>query len=105
MESRVSSCVVPKISLVAWEARLLEAQTKFIFVAVPNERGRYVRTDPSVAFVGCPHCEAIAGEPCKDKQSGRYCSGTHVRRRGEYTRARNNGEIISPLYDVDYPRG
>ena len=65
----------PKISLVAWEAR----NPTFIFVAVPNERGRYVRTDPSVALVSCPDCEAIRGEPCKFSQG--YSSGSHFARR------------------------
>ena len=56
--------VTPRVSLVAWEDR----QAGFIFVAVPDERGRYLRTDRSVVACGCPQCGALVGEPCKSKQ-------------------------------------
>lgn len=39
--------------------------TSKAFVRVPNERGRWMLTDRSVAEVDCPHCYAIAGEPCR----------------------------------------
>lgn len=71
--------VTPRISLVAFEDR----NPQFIFVAVPNERGRYLRTDRSVAQVACPQCRAIAGEPCKTGSGDGYSSTTHhVRRSG-----------------------
>ena len=67
----------PRISLVAFDDRL----NNFIFVAVPDERGRYLRTDRSVALVECPHCGALIGEPCHDGRRRRYGGTTHVRRR------------------------
>ena len=69
--------VTPRISLVAFEDR----NPQFIFVAVPNERGRYLRTDRSVAQVACPQCRAIAGEPCKTGGGDGYGSTTHHVRR------------------------
>ncbi|MBS0454016.1 MAG: hypothetical protein JSS14_22160 [Proteobacteria bacterium] len=71
---------IPKISLVAFKER----QGGFIFVAIPNERGRYVRTDASVAHVACPQCRATVGEPCKGRH-GTYNSGTHYGRRNDFT--------------------
>lgn len=67
---------VPSIRLVAYESR----NPAMIFVAVPNEVGRYVRTDRSVALVACPQCKAVAGEPCKSRGT-RYTGGTHYARR------------------------
>ena len=69
--------ITPRISLVAFEDR----NPASIFVAVPDARGRYVRTDRFVAFVGCPQCGAITGEPCRHKNGDGYGGGTHVRRR------------------------
>lgn len=66
----------PKISLVAFKER----QGDFIFVAVPNERGRYVRTDASVVQAECSNCGAAIGEPCKNRH-GNYLGGTHYQRR------------------------
>lgn len=77
----------PKITLVAFEAR----QPRFIFVSVPNERGRYVRTDASVALVACGHCKSIPGEPCKSGP-GRYGGGTHAVRREAAERERRRKE-------------
>lgn len=73
--------MIPKIYLVAFEDR----QHKFIFVAVPNERGRYLRTDHSVAQSDCPFCGAALGEPCHDGD-GRYCTATHSHRRSKARR-------------------
>ena len=36
-----------------------------VFVRVPNERGRWMLVDRSVVEVDCPHCKAVAGEPCR----------------------------------------
>jgi hypothetical protein len=63
------------ISLVAYEDRI----GKFIFVLVPNQRGRYLRTDRSVITVACPHCKSIIGEPCTSTQG--YGGQTHHVRR------------------------
>ncbi len=70
--------VTPRISLVAFEDR----NPHFIFVAVPDERGRYLRTDRSVAFVACPMCKAGVGEPCRSGSGDGYAGTTHVWRRG-----------------------
>ena len=69
--------VTPRISLVAYDDR----NPAFIFVAVPDERGRYVRTDRSVAFVPCSFCHATVGEPCRHGSGDGYGGGTHVARR------------------------
>ena len=69
--------VTPRISLVAFEDR----NPHFIFVAVPDERGRYLRTDRSVALVACPQCQAIAGQPCRSAGGDGYSALTHHRRR------------------------
>jgi len=68
--------MTPAIKLVAWEDR----DPHFIFVGIPDQRGRYLRTDSSVAFVSCPHCHAAVGEPCKG-HGGKYGGTTHVARR------------------------
>lgn len=67
--------VTPNIRLVAWEDR----GNSCVFVAVPNERGRYLRTDHSVVIVGCPACNTARGEPCISRQG--YGGGTHAVRR------------------------
>lgn len=67
----------PRISLVAYADR----DPAFIFVAVPDHRGRYVRTDRSVAFVACPMCHAAIGEPCKGRNGDGYGGTTHAWRR------------------------
>lgn len=60
--------------LVAFEDR----QGHFIFVKVPEEYGRYVRTHLAVAFVPCG-CGADVGVPCKG-QYGRYTGSIHADR-------------------------
>lgn len=82
--------MTPRIALVAWEER---APANYVFVVVPDERGRYVRTDRSVVFAKCGWCGAIPGEPCKNKANGRYSAGTHVDRRNEYQRLRRAGLV------------
>src|SRR5262245_24224513 len=69
-----------RISLVAWADR----EPRFCFVLVPNERGRYVRTDMSVIRAECPRCRALVGEPCFRRTHGGtrvYRAGTHYVRR------------------------
>lgn len=67
--------MTPNIRLVAWEDR----GNSCVFVAIPNERGRYLRTDHSVVIVGCPACKTARGEPCISRQG--YGGGTHAIRR------------------------
>lgn len=55
-----------------------------VFVKVPNDRGRWMLTHRCVAEVDCPHCKAIAGEPCRRMFSGgqlHYHVDTHAKRR------------------------
>lgn len=85
--------VTPSIKLVAYEDRV----GGFVFVAVPDERGRYVRTDRSVVLVDCPLCKSIKGEPCVLGHG--YGTGTHAARRsaaGKY-RGRQDDVIVSPV--------
>lgn len=69
--------VTPKIHLTAWKDR----KAQFIFVAVPTERGRYLRTEKPVAFVPCSHCGALIGEPCKSGPGDGYSATIHSVRR------------------------
>lgn len=66
-----------------------------VFVRVPNERGRWMMVDRCVVEVDCPHCAAIAGEPCRQVKSSwrqmvklhdpiRYGVGVHVARKQEW---------------------
>jgi hypothetical protein len=77
--------VTPRISLVAFEDRV----GGFVFVAVPDERGRYLRTDKSVVQVACPNCRSVVGEPCKLGHG--YGGGTHANRRSA-AKAKHYGE-------------
>lgn len=79
----------PRISLVAFEDRT----PAFIFASIPDERGRYVRTDRSVALVGCRLCGALVGEPCfsGNPQRKRYGGTTHVWRRAAADRLVGRG--------------
>lgn len=58
----------------------IEGDPKHIFVAVPGERGRYVRTNTAVLTAGCPFCGAEAGWPCVNRK-GRAYSYPHAGRR------------------------
>lgn len=69
--------MTPRIQLVAFEER---APSHFIFVAVPDERNRYLRTDKSVALVACPMCKVPVGVPCLGAWN-KYQGGTHYHRR------------------------
>ena len=90
--------VTPRISLVAWEDRI----GQFIFVAVPDERGRYLRTDKSVALVQCPHCAAAIGEPCRGSygRNTGYGATTHAVRRSRaralFGHTLKAGDVIAP---------
>lgn len=82
----------PAIRLVAWEERGNSA----VFVAIPNERGRYLRTDHSVVLVDCPQCKAAKGEPCISRQG--YGGGTHsVRRTKAQAYLRSELDIRGPV--------
>jgi len=76
----------PKISLIAYKDL---GQGKKIFVSIPNETNRWMKTDLSVAISKCKNCHAMVGEPCftvkhfndhkAKKYSGTVCT---VRRKG-----------------------
>ncbi len=89
--------MTPKIHLTAFPDRV----GQFIFVAVPDERGRYLRTDRSVALVSCRHCGSVSGEPCKGKPG--YHGATHVGRRADAQRLdfsvrRSADDILAPPF-------
>lgn len=67
--------MTPAIRLIAYESR----NPAQIFVAVPDQRGRYILTDRSVAMVACPQCKSVVAEPCRSRLG--YCGGTHYARR------------------------
>lgn len=67
--------VTPRISLVAYADR----DPDKVFVAIPNERARYVRTERCVVEVWCPACKSAIGEPCRNKTG--YTAGVHYKRR------------------------
>lgn len=81
----------PKISLIAYESKYPGK----VFVAVPNERGRYVLTDRCVIEVDCPHCKAASGEPCHSRH-GHYWTGTHVDRRYQWQREKRKRAYEKP---------
>lgn len=87
--------MTPRISLVAYADR----NPKFIFVEVPNERGRYLRTDTSVIMVECELCKAAVGEPCHNGQKDRkYHVSTHYARRQAAGRRTSHSRIVHPRY-------
>lgn len=89
--------MTPKISLVAYADRA----PGFVFVAVPNERGRYLRTDTSVVLAACPLCEAAIGEPCHNgKKERRYSVNTHHLRRKLADRRSNRAGDVKPRYKL-----
>ncbi len=89
--------VTPRISLVAWEDR----SQSFIFVAIPDQRGRYVRTDKSVAFVSCSHCHAGIGEPCKGRGGDGYGGTTHAVRRS--AAQKHWGKRVDDIVGMEWP--
>jgi hypothetical protein len=68
-------------------------------VAVPDERGRYLRTDRSVVITPCPMCRAIKGEPCKASFThDGYSSTTHAVRRTAARRfSGRQDDLIDPV--------
>jgi hypothetical protein len=92
-------CRMPQIRLVAFEDRL----AKFIFVAVPNEFGRYLRTDRSVAYVACENCGSTVGEPCQHRKTGKYHACTHAVRRDTFNLQVRNKVLNAPHRDVVIP--
>lgn len=87
--------MTPRISLVAYADR----NPAFIFVAVPNQRGRYLRTDPCVIRVPCEVCGAAVGEPCHNGGEIRvYHVNTHYVRRKLADQRRRRGAPVKPRY-------
>lgn len=85
----MTSCRNPTISLVAFEER---GNPDFIFVSVPTERGRYVRTDRCVAYVPCSYCGSVVGEPCKSRGTrDRYGGGVHCDRKAAFRKVHGFG--------------
>lgn len=67
----------------------------FIFVKVPGEYGRYVRTNWTVALSSCPACGSDAGVPCIG-QYKRYTGSTHADRHvAAYQLLRDQGVNIN----------
>lgn len=95
--------IVPKLHMVGYDDRL----PGFIFVAIPNQVGRYIRTDRSVALSPCSHCGAVVGEPCLSGNSksltisARYSGLTHVMRRKSVKYASKADDVIIPVKPVD----
>lgn len=97
--------VTPRVSMVAY----CDREPGFIFVAVPNQRGRYIRTDAAVALVPCPHCKAQIGEPCLSRGSvsgtanARYCGDIHLMRKKEVLYGKRKGveDVLRPTIDTD----
>jgi hypothetical protein len=80
--------------VVAYEHR----DPNWIFVAIPNKRGHYFKTDKSVGIIACPVCNALIGEPCYSRvtEEIRYISTVHAARRREAKR----GVVTAPI-DID----
>lgn len=81
----------PAISMVAWSTQ----DPRQVFVAIPNERGRYMKTSVCVVQVACPACEAAIGEPCRVRRGGQwqYNTTVHYKRsdEGNYYRKKHPG--------------
>lgn len=92
-------CRMPSVTLVAFQDRT----AGFIFVKIPTEHGRYLRTHPCVAHVPCSRCDATVGEPCKSwgKRPGRYSGATHADRRGDW--AHRGKPIVFERLDIIEP--
>lgn len=97
----MTTCRMPIVSLVAFEDR----PGRFIFVRIPDEYGRYLRTDPCVAYVPCPRCNATVGEPCKSwgKKPGKYHGSTHADRRGSWDQRHRGKPLRMERKDVIDP--
>jgi hypothetical protein len=83
--------IEPKINLVAYRAL---GGGKKIFVMVPNEANRWLKTELCVAYIGCLQCGALVGEPCYDfkrfntYQNKKYTSTIHCARRRSYKKGK-----------------
>jgi len=71
-------CKNPAIHLYAYE----DSTIGKVFVRVPNERGRWMRTDRCVIERPCGQCGSVVGEPCKGLYNNmdRYFVGSHTAR-------------------------
>lgn len=101
--------VAPSISLVAYEDRT----GNFVFVKIPNERGRYLKTHRCVIYVHCPDtkCASIPGEPCKStavqsRSADGYHTSVHVSRarlfEARYGRKRRPHEEMVKIFQRYY---
>jgi len=76
------------------QALYAEFRTSARYVFLPAEnRGRYVRTHPSAAFVACPSCNSQPGEPCSilgSKSWRVYGTQVHRSRKDVYHRLKEH---------------
>jgi hypothetical protein len=93
--------VIQLAPIVAYEDR----QGAFIFVAVPGQRGRYLRTDRSVILAACSRCGSKVGEPCTGPHG--YGGSTHVVRRAAADRLVPRGyraaDLLLPFDEPPVP--
>lgn len=92
-EVGVMGCIHAKIALVAYE------EQAWIFVLVPNQHGRYVRTEKCVAWSVCPHCKATVGEPCFKTIKGERIYGGTIHYRRKKQRKPENYKRFKPKRD------
>lgn len=91
------------VRVVAFEDR----QGAFVFVPVPEERARYVRTYWCAVVAACPACGAAAGEPCWGGRGvggrpNRRVSSVHADRRvraWDVVRQRTGRSVTNALVD------
>lgn len=75
----------------------------FIFVPVPDHRGRYLRTDKSVALVPCRQCKSPVGLPCTSPGGDGWSGTTHRIRRMDAKNADNRSAVHDITSDDDQP--
>ncbi len=51
------------------------------FVPHPGLQGMWIRTHRSAAFVPCPQCGAVVGEPCRGVKERRWLVDVHYTRK------------------------
>lgn len=64
------------------EARGYRNRRRRVFVRIPEQRGRWLLTEPCVISARCPRCLAAIGEPCRNANFTGHTSRVHLERRG-----------------------
>lgn len=81
----------------------------FVFVRVPNEKGRWIMTHRCVVEVACTFCKAVTGEPCFTRNESvaerRYHVGTHTWRRSEWMQKRRMSDRAPTAHKPKIPLG